>query len=490
MDVDTEEFRIFKITPNDLADRLIVEAYLPEKLEIRNKLRGCPSLGVIADIKCGSTPRDKTAFYGGNVLFLKTQHVQEGYLDLKEKFYVNQEAHNSILENSKVYPADILLTIIGASFDVIGRAVMFPKKLGEANINQNIARIRVFNPEKIKPEYVEAFMDSPLGRMQSQMMSRVVGQYNLNLPEVRAVRIPIPPLEIQQSVIDIWQKAKSTRKENLSKIRELSEIIDGSKTFSNLDIEMPDLSCANFFMTQSPDLQSNLTVEHYRSKLIENILSREKEKLGLQRLVDLVEFHNEYVKPKDYPDRFYQLLQVSHNGTSKLREERLGEEIKYETMKTVKTGDVIVSRIGAIYGATSIVPKRFDGALVSNEFHVLTAKEDRLTNVYLWKVLRSEYTRAILEGYVTGGSRLRVGENTLKELLIPVPPLGVQKTFSSYILEAISKRKKLRKEILTVKKNAKIQITNILLQNLTTYETIAKEIISRSGDTLKELAKY
>lgn len=490
MVVNTEDFRIFKVSPENLTDRLIVEAYLPENLEIKEKLRGSPSLGNISDIRCGSTPRDKSAFYGGNILFLKTQHVQEGYLKLKEKYYINNEAHNTVLKNSKIYSGDILLTIIGASFDVIGRAAIFPEELVEANINQNIARIRLFNPEKIKPEYVEAFLNSPLGRKQSQMISRVVGQYNLNLPEVRAIKIPIPPLEVQQHVIEIWRKAKKTRKGNLHEIKKLSDIINGDTPFSKSEIELPDLNTASFFYTNSVDLERKLIVEYYRSKLIESILTKEKKRLNLQPLKDLVEFRNERVKPKDTPRRFYQLLQISHEGRPKIPEERLGEEIKYQTMKIVRTGDIVVSRIGAIYGATAIIPKNYDGALVSNEFHVLIPDLNKVTDVYLWKVLRSSYIRGILEGYVTGGSRLRVNEEQLKELPIPVPAIGIQKTLSSLVQNAIRQSKELQKQIRKTRETVKNQIQDILLQNIKTYETYAKEVIRRNKEMLKELAKY
>jgi type I restriction enzyme S subunit len=476
--VETEDFRIFTIKPENLVDRLIVETYLPENLEVKEKLRGNPSLGNVADIRCGKTPHDKSAFYGGNILFLKTQHVQEGYLKLKDKFYVNAEAQDTLLKNSKVYPEDVLLTIIGASFEVIGRAATFPKELGEANINQNIARIRLFNTDKIRPEYVEAFLNSPIGRKQSQMISRVVGQYNLNLVEVRAIKIPIPPLEVQQTVIDLWNKAKATRKENLSKIRHLSEI------------ELPDLNKSTFFKTKPEDLGEKLIVEYYRSKLIESILEKEKKRLTLLPLKELVTLRHAYMKPKETPKRFYQLLKISNSGFAYLREERLGEEIKYETMKIVRTGDMVVSRIGAIYGATAIVPEIYDNSLVSNEFHVLIPKQDKVASIYLWKVLRSSYFKGILEGYVTGGSRLRIKEEKLIEMLIPVPDLKIQQTLSKLVSQAIRQSRELQKEIRDAKEVAKTKIATILLQNVKTYESVAKDVISKSRETLKELAKY
>ncbi len=490
MVIETEDFRIFTIKPEKLVDRLIVETYLPENIEIKEKLKGSPSLGNIADIRCGKTPHDKSAFYGGNILFLKTQHIQEGYLNLKESFQINDEAQNTLLKNSKIYPEDVLLTIIGASFEVIGRATTFPQELGEANINQNIARIRLFNTEKIRPEYVEAFLNSPIGRKQVQMISRVVGQYNLNLVEVRAIKIPIPPLDVQQTIIDLWNLAKTIRKTNLGKIKHLNDIINGDTPFSQSEIELPDLNKSTLFITKPEDLDEKLIVEYYRSKLIESILEKEKKRLTLLPLKELVTIRHEYIKPKETPKTFYQLLKISNSGFTQLREERRGEEIKYDIMNVARTGDIVVSRIGAIYGATAIVPEIYDASLVSKEFHVLTPKQDKIASIYLWKVLRSSYFKVMLEGYVTGGSRLRIKEEKLLEMLIPVPDLKIQQTLSKLVSEAIRQHRDLQKEIRETKENAKSKITTILLQNVKTYESIAKDVISKNRETLKELARY
>lgn len=494
----TEKPLFFETVPEELGERLTVEFYLPEYRFVKNQLKRGLRLGEIALVTSGHTPRDKSAFKGGTVLFLKTQHVHEGYLNLEEPYYITQEAHNSTLRNSKVSTGDILLTIIGASPNIIGRAVVFPDDL-EANINQNIASIRVFDQEFIRPDYVEAFLNSPLGRAQSQMMSRVVGQYNLNLTEVRSIKIPIPHPESQEKIAHIWEKAKEERREKSKEITRLLEIVNGDMVFSDLGIKIPRPRDTGFFTIQGEDLQRKLTVEYYRSKLVQDALLMEKDKLNLQRLDDLVKFRDDRIDPKEFPNSFFQLLKVSFDGKTKLSEERLGKEIRYKYMKTLRKGDILVSRINAIYGAVSIVPQEFDKSLVSSEHHVLVHDPKRLTNVYLWKILRSEWVRAILEGFTTGGSKLRISESRLKELMIPVPPISLQKPFSSYILQTVEKIDQLREKLNTTIRNAGQEIQNEILEVLqdeeydvfrSMVEKFARNVIDRNKDTLMELAKY
>lgn len=489
----------FQTASEELGDRLTVEYYLPEYRFVKKQLKHGLSLGEIASVTSGHTPRDKTAFKGGSILFLKTQHIHEGHLNLKEPYYITEEAHNSTLRSSKVDVGDVLLTIIGASPNIIGRAVVFPDSLGKANINQNITRIRVFDSDFIRPEYVEAFLNSPLGRAQSQMMSRVMGQYNLNLSEVRSIRIPIPRPESQEMIAHIWKKAKEERKEKIEEIRRLSEIVNGDMVFSDLGIKIPRPQDTSFFVIQGEDLQKKATVEYYRSRLIQDALLTEKEKLNLQKLDDLVEFREDRIDPKETPEIFFQLLNVGLDGKTRLREERLGKEIRYSYMKRVKKGNILISRISAIYGASSIVPEEFNNGLVSGEYYILDVDRKKLTNVYLWKILRSEWIRVILEGFTTGGSRLRVGKKMLKELMIPVPPLSLQRTFSSYILQIIEKLEQLRREVNATMKNAGQEIQKEILTVLedkkydvfrSMVEKLAKNVIARNKDTLMELAKY
>lgn len=60
-----------------------------------------------------------------------------------------------------------------------------------------------------------------------------------------------------------------------------------------------------------------------------------------------------------------------------------GRDIKVKNQFIVKAGDFLISKRQIIHGACEIVPLHLDGAIVSNEYHILHGKEDILLTEYL-----------------------------------------------------------------------------------------------------------
>ncbi len=83
-------------------------------------------------------------------------------IDWSDVLRISPEVHEQ-LPKSKVYPGDILYSMAGT----IGLAALAPENLGECNSNQAIAKIRL-KPGTLNPNYLVAFLNSRLGRYQSE----------------------------------------------------------------------------------------------------------------------------------------------------------------------------------------------------------------------------------------------------------------------------------------------------------------------------------
>ena len=96
---------------------------------------------------------------------------------------------------------------------------------------------------------------------------------------------------------------------------------------------------------------------------------------------------------------------------------------------------------------------------VNNHAHVLKAKEDITTNLYLTHVLNY----MDLSIYVGGDARGKINQGTLKSIKIPLPPLDEQKKIAN-ILSTIDQ--KIEKE--ENRKKALNELFNSMLNNLMT----------------------
>ena len=98
-------------------------------------------------------------FYGGKIKFIKTDNLRENSIGGEYSHYLSKEG-NSTIKRTSLQKDDVLTTIIGATEKIIGRTSIIQEDILPANINQNIALIRI-NHDIISPSYVNIYLLSP-----------------------------------------------------------------------------------------------------------------------------------------------------------------------------------------------------------------------------------------------------------------------------------------------------------------------------------------
>jgi len=143
---------------------------------------------LVEPVKTGHTPSMKNSSYykPKAVKFIKTDNLREDIINTHDIQYLS-EIGNSKISRSELRIDDVILTIIGATEDIIGRAARVSSNLGRANINQNIALIR----SRLPAGYLVTFLNSYYGREQLIRLSRQTGQVNLNCREVEELSVPL-----------------------------------------------------------------------------------------------------------------------------------------------------------------------------------------------------------------------------------------------------------------------------------------------------------
>ncbi len=163
----------------------------------------------------GTTPKAKeihTKSFEGSVPFLKVYNITDnGTIDFSYKpSYISKEIHSNFLKRSKVYPNDVLMNIVGPPLGKIG---IVNSSFEEWNVNQAIAIFRCTN--LISPIYLLNVLRSE--NILNKIIRKAVGvrQLNISLEICRNIKIPIPPIELQNQFETIHHNIQ-TQKETLT----------------------------------------------------------------------------------------------------------------------------------------------------------------------------------------------------------------------------------------------------------------------------------
>jgi type I restriction enzyme, S subunit len=93
---------------------------------------------------------------------------------------------------------------------------------------------------KLLPKFVVSFLTSSLGRLQIDCISRqIIGMTNINAEEIKLLQIPLPPIELQQAIINRVENAHTAKRTKEAEACALLESIDGY-VLAELGITLPD----------------------------------------------------------------------------------------------------------------------------------------------------------------------------------------------------------------------------------------------------------
>lgn len=151
---------------------------------------------IASKMGAGSTPTGGKAIYQREgIPFIRSQNVHNDGLKLDDVARIPESIHHKML-GTHVEEADVLLNITGAS---IGRCALVPPDLGEANVSQHVAIIRLIDP-RIRG-FIHMALTAPF--YQDMIMNVQVGvsREGLSMKRLREFPMVIPPLAEQHRIV-------------------------------------------------------------------------------------------------------------------------------------------------------------------------------------------------------------------------------------------------------------------------------------------------
>ena len=171
-------------------------------MNILEEIQNCPvewkELGEVAQIINGFAFKSSRYSESG-IRVIRISDVQKGKLSNKDIRFYPLETKNEI-KQWLLNENDLVVSLTGN----VGRVAMIPKKALPAALNQRVACIRT--SEDVLIRYLFHYLDQFSFEQEAIQNSSGGGQKNLSSAWLAKYKIPIPPLEIQEKIVQTLDK--------------------------------------------------------------------------------------------------------------------------------------------------------------------------------------------------------------------------------------------------------------------------------------------
>ncbi|WP_327345963.1 restriction endonuclease subunit S [Streptomyces europaeiscabiei] len=172
----------------------VVDLLLKEAGEYRQ----VPLRYVAGDITVGIVVQPSRWYVDNGVPALRGVNVRPGRIMLDDLVFISDDGHRQY-RKSQLSAGDVVVVRTGQS----GAAAVIPESLDGANAID----LLVIKPgNRLLGSYLEMVLNAPATRERSSV--EVVGsiQGHLNVAALRALTIPVPPVDKQQEMVDRWHE--------------------------------------------------------------------------------------------------------------------------------------------------------------------------------------------------------------------------------------------------------------------------------------------
>lgn len=345
------------------------------------------------------------------------------------------ELSDKDLGNYKLLNGDLLFNRTNSK-ELVGKCAVFREK-GDWVFASYLIRVRV-DEDLLLPDFASFFLGSTVGRMQIDCLSRqIIGMTNINAEEIKLIKIPIPPLEVQAQIIEKFEAAYNAKR---AKEAEAKSLLDGIDAYllERLGIETPAaIETKKTFFTRASKLSGGRFDPSFYKPNFQKLVSA-LENQPYKRLHEIVKFSSETWNQKDLFENTFPYIEISEIDLSKGEINNIYQipiaEAPSRAKMIVRNGDIIVSTTRPSRGAIARITERENFSIASTGFAVIRNVNTEFTRKqYLFSVLRHRICLLQMEQRSSGGNYPAITIEELGNVLIPLPPLDIQEEIAAHI---------------------------------------------------------
>jgi type I restriction enzyme M protein len=202
----------FVVRPENLAERLDVQWYDPEYLELYKRLEAVPHFK-LRDLK----PLLKygasiDADYTSDVPFLRIENLRRNDIDVSDLQFVPSTLYAKQLKSLYLHEGDILIARSGT---YVGLCAAVGSGLEKYVYGSYMIRLRLRDHKRVVPQFLALYLNSRVGQMQFDRVKTGSLQFNINQQQIQDIIVPEIPVPEQEAIVaDFFtrlRKIKSAR---------------------------------------------------------------------------------------------------------------------------------------------------------------------------------------------------------------------------------------------------------------------------------------
>jgi type I restriction enzyme S subunit len=361
----------------------------PTKLPEGWKLVSLGEVGTLINGDRGKNYPSQKDFVDNGVPFINAGHIQNGEIDFESMNFISRKRFD-LLGSGKVKSGDILYCLRGS----LGKTAII-KDIQEGAIASSLVIIRP--SEQIRTDYFYRYLASPIGQAEIYKYDNGSSQPNLSAQSLKQYQLPLPPLEEQRRIAAILDKADGVRRKRKEAIRLTEELL--KSTF----LEMFGDPVTN------PKGWEIVKLE----KVSESI------SYGITASADFVPTATKMLRITDI-----------QNGEINWESVPFCSGDKKDIQKySIVSGDIVFARTGATTGKSFLIRHCPENTLFAS-YLIRVRPSSLISPEYLAYFFKTEFYWKQIQQNSSGSAQPGVNSSKLKELLIILPPIELQKGFA------------------------------------------------------------
>ena len=372
----------------------------------------------IAYVASGSTP-DKTCFVENGIPYIKMYNLRNQKIDFAyHPQYITEEVHNGKLLRSRTEVGDLIMNIVGPP---LGKLAIIPATLPQANFNQAAVLIRPYKFKKVLVPYLKAYLEE-MSEINSIATRGSAGQVNISLTQSQNMRIPLPPLNEVERIINEVVKYDLFIEAIEYETTDLQALIISIKN------KILDLAIHGKLIPQDPNDEPALDLLKRINPNFTPCDNAHSEKLPQNWI--WVKGKNIFLPMKSTKPKYKEFKYIDIDSIDNKR-------YVIRNIKTIKTlnapsrasrytqkNDVLFSMVRPYL--RNIAKVVIDNCIASTGFYVCSCIPHILNPDYCYYLMISDYVVNGLNQFMKGDNSPSINKGHIDEWLFPLPPLPEQ----------------------------------------------------------------